>query len=387
MASAAAILFLENVFYVAVLPLVPAYAERFNLSASGVGLIVGAYSAGVICGSIPAPWIARRIGFPRLSALGLCVLAGSTAIFGFASDIVVLDLARLVQGIGGGFAWVGGLGWVASIAPAERRGEVMGAVLATAVIGSVVGPLVGGLAAAVGTELVFGMLGIAQAALGITVLITGGSAASDHSVDAEGPARVGGESTLVFALSLVALAAGLAGAYEALTPLQLDRAGATTGLITAVFALGAAGQAVGAPFAGRVSDRAGRLPPVRAGLTAGPLLCLAFTVAEERWILTILAIAAWVAISSALTVSLALVADFSNRGPRYSSRNWGLLNIVLSGSVVVGSVGGPILADAWGDAAPYLAIGGACLAVVVWSGWRPPARQAAARSRPPDDAL
>ena len=88
-----------------------------------------------------------------ISGLGLL---GITSLgFGFADNIVLLDTARFVQGVGGALMWAAGMTWLVSAAPPERRGELIGSALAAAIIGVLLGPVLGGAATLVGTEPVF----------------------------------------------------------------------------------------------------------------------------------------------------------------------------------------------------------------------------------------
>lgn len=52
--------------------------ERLGLSAAGVGVTLGVYGAGMLAGAVAAPWLARRLSFGAMIALGpLSALAAS----------------------------------------------------------------------------------------------------------------------------------------------------------------------------------------------------------------------------------------------------------------------------------------------------------------------
>ena len=52
--------------------------ERLGLSAAGVGVTLGVYGAGMLAGALAAPWLARRLAFGAMIALGpLSALAAS----------------------------------------------------------------------------------------------------------------------------------------------------------------------------------------------------------------------------------------------------------------------------------------------------------------------
>jgi MFS family permease len=107
-----AIVFLDTAFFAAITPLLPSYRDEFGLSKAAAGVLVAAYPAGTLVGSLPGGWYAARFGVRRAVLLGLVLLAGASVVFAFARSIVVLDAARFVQGIGGAATWAGALGWI-----------------------------------------------------------------------------------------------------------------------------------------------------------------------------------------------------------------------------------------------------------------------------------
>ena len=97
--------------------------------------------------------------------VGLATLIASSLAFAFANSIVVLDLARFVQGLGGAASWAGAVGWLVGAAPRERRGELIGSAMAAAIVGALGGPVLGAAAVALSPEIVFS--GVALAAVGL----------------------------------------------------------------------------------------------------------------------------------------------------------------------------------------------------------------------------
>src|SRR3954471_19420832 len=145
-----AVVFLDTLFFSAIAPLLPHYADEFDLSKAAAGVLAGAYPAGTLVAAIPAVLVAMRIGVKGALLLGLGLLAVSSVAFGLGESVVVLDVSRFVQGAGGALCWSGSLAWLVASAPPNRRGELIGASLGLAVGGSLLGPAPGTAAAGVG---------------------------------------------------------------------------------------------------------------------------------------------------------------------------------------------------------------------------------------------
>ncbi len=104
----AAVILVDTMFYAAITPLLPEYADDLGLSKTSAGLLSASYAAGTLLAALPAGFLAARIGFRKVMILGLGLIGVSSVAFAFAGSVVVLDIARFAEGVGGACAWTGG---------------------------------------------------------------------------------------------------------------------------------------------------------------------------------------------------------------------------------------------------------------------------------------
>src|ERR1044072_5943469 len=106
---ASAMLFFDVAFFAAIAPLLPEYVDELGLTEAEAGILSAAYAAGTLLGSLPAGFVASRVGPRRTVIVGLLALGVSSVVFGFGNQIVLLDAARFTQGIAGALIWAGAL--------------------------------------------------------------------------------------------------------------------------------------------------------------------------------------------------------------------------------------------------------------------------------------
>jgi MFS family permease len=249
-------MFVDAALYLAVIPLLPDYAERFHLSSLQAGVVIAAYPISVPVVSIGCIALVPRLGAKRITLVSAGLMAVSTIIFAWAPTAMVLVVARFVQGFASGSIWTASMAWVTDNAPAGRRGRESGIVMGMLSAGSVAGPAVGALASWAGQGVAFGLV----AAVSIGGLILTGLAPAGRSVAhqaAIGAAllRVAQQRATRAALALATIDLLVFGAVDVLVPLRLGSRGTTVAVIAAALAVGAALGGVSGPLAGRAVDR------------------------------------------------------------------------------------------------------------------------------------
>jgi len=231
-----AIVFVDTMFFAALTPLLPQYAEELELSKAGAGLLAASYALGALVGGIPGGMSAARFGVRPTVLIGLTGMAITTVTFGFADSIWLLDTARFLQGVASSFSWTASLAWLVAAAPAERRGETIGAAMGAAIVGALFGPVLGGIASVVGTGPAFASVAVLASVLGVAAWRT-------PAYTPEHPQPLGRlfgalrDRAILASIWFVLVPALLFGAVNVLGPLRLDVLGLSALAIGAIVPL------------------------------------------------------------------------------------------------------------------------------------------------------
>lgn len=361
---AGAIVLVDTMFFAALTPLLPSYREELGLSKAGAGVLAAAYPAGVLVAGLPSGFAVTRLGVKPTVVAGLALMVTATLAFGFGSSIVVLDVARFVQGLASALAWTASLSWLTSSAPAARRGELIGSALAAAIVGALLGPVVGAVAALAGTRWTFGGIALLMLGLAFWAGATPASAPQERR-----PARLvlGAlrDARVLAAGWFVALPALLFGVLAVLAPLRLAELGLAGVAIGAAFLVAAAIEAALSPFLGRLSDRRGRLVPLRIGLTASAVVAAVIPWLGQPWLLAGAVVLAGMAYGSFWAPALAQLSDVAEARGLDHAYGFALTNIAWAPGQAIGAAGGGALAGATADALPYLVLAACCALTLV----------------------
>jgi len=345
-----------------IVPLLPEIRSRTGAGEAAVGLALAAYAIPLALVSIPLGILADRIGRRPLLVAGLLLTAAGSLLIAVSDSLWVLIAGRMVQGVGAAGSWIAALALVSDLALPGRRGEAIGFALAANSAGAIGGPALGGVT---GDTLGFAAPFVIVAALGL-VLAAGALAV----VVGAPPDRVDRGQALLRMLDVVrrpavlpatAIAIGGAtaiGLVEVVAPLDLDeRLGLSATAIGVIFGGAIAVDAAVAPVAGRVGDRAGRLPVAASGLAliaaSAPLLVLLDG--------TIGALAGLCVFGAGVSAAFAAAVPWLDEsfGALDRGMAYGALNLLYS----IGYAAGPLLAgtmyQASGPELPYWSLGAA----------------------------
>jgi MFS family permease len=358
------VVLVDTVFFTALSPLLPHYAHGLGLSKAQIGLLVAAYPIGTLVGAVPGGVVATRVGVRPAVLVGLATMSVATFVFGYAHSAALLDGARFVQGVAGACTWAGGLAWLSDATPPERRGAALGTAFAAALGGGLLGPIVGAVASHVGTGPTFAAATVAGICLAVaSALAPAGSGSSAQTLRRAWPAL--GDPVLATGMWLTFVAGLSLGVIDVLAPLRLNRLGAGAVVIAGAFLGAAALEMVLAPMVGRLSDRVGRMTPVRASLAVAAVVGVLAPLLHPAAVLVVLLVVGLPAFGTLFVPAAAMISDGADRAGLHHGLAFGLGNLAWASGQGVSAASSGALAQATTDLVPYLLIAGVVLATLV----------------------
>ncbi|WP_249010125.1 MFS transporter [Conexibacter sp. DBS9H8] len=140
--AAAALLQLDGTVITVALPNV---STSLRVSNSATAVLLSAYFAAYALLLFPGGRLVDRLGARRLALVGLLLFAVGAALGAVVSDLGLLIVTRIIQGVGAGLVSPAALAGAVSGFPPERRGTALGIWGASAGMANLAGPLLGGI--------------------------------------------------------------------------------------------------------------------------------------------------------------------------------------------------------------------------------------------------
>jgi DHA1 family inner membrane transport protein len=289
----ASVQFTSIVDFMVVMPLGPQLERRLHLSPAEFGMIISSYTfaagfAGLIA-SVVVDRFARR---PAFLTLYVGFLAG-TLLCGLAPNYSTLLAARFVTGAFGGILGGMAMAIIGDVFPEERRGRATGALMSAFALASVLGVPIGlTLGLNYGWHAPFQVLAV----LGLPVFFIAArvlprldahiqEAVHERPLEHLRATFTDPNHLRAFALT-VSLMLGSFAVLPYLSPYLVSNVGVAEKHLPIAYIVGGALTLVGAPLAGRMADRYGKLRVYRAiaPLTAIVMLVMTNLPPVPLWI-------------------------------------------------------------------------------------------------------
>jgi MFS family permease len=282
-----AVAFAVAVGFGIVAPAIPVFATRFGVSRAAAGGVISAFAFARLISALAGGWLVDRLGERMVLALGIGIVAVSSALAGVAQSYTQLIVLRGVGGVGSAMFTVSALSLLLGSVRSDQRGRASGLFTGGFLIGAIAGPAVGGLVVGVSIRLPFFLYAGTLVVAG-TIALTMLRKPGDGDGVASRPERVGLRTALANPAFRAAMVTNFAdqwavlGVRLTLVPLfvvqGLHRSFVWTGVGLAVVA---GINAIVLLPAGMVVDRVGRKPVMLAGCILGAAALLLLAVAQS----------------------------------------------------------------------------------------------------------
>jgi MFS transporter, DHA1 family, tetracycline resistance protein len=157
--------------WIAVVPLIPAYADDLGLSNAAAGALLTSANVSAVALSLPMGFLADRFGARLLTVSAGVFLAISALAQGFATDFWSLLVARALSGVAYAAVWTAGPAWIDAAASEWRRSSALSGLTVVTGIGVTIGTgLTGVLTEELGQEVPFVLFAVAGLTLSLLLL-------------------------------------------------------------------------------------------------------------------------------------------------------------------------------------------------------------------------
>ena len=361
-----AVAFAVAVGFGVVAPAIPVYAREFGVGRTAAGAVISAFAFMRLVSALGSGRLVNRIGERLVLALGIGIVAVSSALAGLAQTYTQLLVLRGVGGVGSAMFTVSAISLLLRVVDSDQRGRATGLWQSGFLIGAIAGPAIGGPLTDISLRAPFFVYAVTLAAAGgIGLIFLGRTHLLDVEVDDDRPAAT---VTLPQALRVSGYRAALVtnlgngwalfGVRSSLIPLFVTEGMGASPTWTGVgFFVSAAAQGGLLLWAGGFADRVGRRPAMLIGSTVATA-SLVLVAASGSLAVYVVAMALFGAVSAFLSVApSAVVGDVA-------SGHGGTVIAAFQMSSDLGAVAGPLVAGRLADNYSFGAAFGVTAAVL-----------------------
>jgi MFS family permease len=361
-------LFVGELSWQGVAPLIPSYVETYGLTDAEGGIVLSLASFGILVTSLPAGYITRHVPPRVLTIVAMAVIALSDVLMVVAPSYPTIVAARLVFGIGFGTLWVSMAAWLADAA-GDDSPRVLAATTAVVGVGALLGPAyTGAVAERFGLGAPF--VGLAVVTVALLVLLLADRSGTGMAKDPAPPLRelvsaVGRDWDLSTMILLTLAAAMVWLTADLLVPLRMGRADWNAAQIGIVFSLGSLVFVAASALTARRADQLTRhsVVAVATAVLAAFTLVPALFAGVPASLVFLVGASVTTGVTIALTFPFGLLAV--ERGRVTVPVMSALSNIVWALSGIAGPVVGGVFAEWAGDQVAFGVLAGLCVVVAL----------------------
>jgi len=342
-------------------PILPLYAQSFDVSYTMVSLAISAYAFGRFLADIPSGWLSDRWGRRPLMIWGTVLIAVMAFMNARATTFLEFVIYRLIQGVGSAMWMTSRTTLLADVLKPSERGRIMGYFQTFQLLGSSAGPVIGGYAAVLwglsSTFYLYAVFGLVS--LVITYLWIHepeGITTKGHDTSFDWPTAKRLLSNRSYGLACLATFTIFfmrTGIRSTMLPLYADsELGLNETEIGAVIAYSTIMNLILAVPMGHAIDYYGRKPAIVKSLFVTMFAALAFPYTTDYFTLSLAAVLLGIGTSGAGQAPLALATDATIDEPRGISM--GMYRLFGDIGFMVGPIILGVIADNMGLRAPFI---------------------------------
>src|SRR5690625_1489032 len=153
--------FVIAIGYGLISPILPAYAQSFDVGVAAASVIVSAFAFFRLLFAPAGGKLVTFLGERPVYMLGLIIVSASSIATAFAASYTQLLIFRGLGGVGSTMFTISAMSLIVRLAPPAIRGKVSSAYGSAFLIGGMIGPVLGGFLAEFGLRAPFIVYGVA----------------------------------------------------------------------------------------------------------------------------------------------------------------------------------------------------------------------------------
>jgi len=290
-----AVAFAVAVGFGVVAPAIPSYAREFGVGRTAAGAVISAFAFMRLVSALSSGRLVNRIGERLVLAIGIGIVAVSSALAGLAQSYTQLLLLRGVGGVGSAMFTVAAVSLLLRVVDADQRGRATGMWQSGFLVGAIAGPAIGGPLTDISLRAPFFVYAVTLAvAGGIALVFLRRVSLHDLDPAAQKAATVTLPQALRVSGYRAALTANLGngwalfGVRSSLIPLFVTEGIGASGTWVGIgFFVSAAAQGGLLLWAGGFADRVGRRPSMILGSAVAMASMVAVAVSDSLLVYTV----------------------------------------------------------------------------------------------------